>query len=218
MSPDTVRVWLVDSALPAPELDRLAATLDPGERAKAAEMGARQRREYIAAHGAARAIVGRALGIEPARVRWTIGRHGKPEVDGLRMSLTRSFGLAMVACADRRAVGVDLQWVDDGLDIPRAATRFYPADEARHVGGSPARFTGLLARKEACVKAAGGRLFPGLRLPVHDRTVVWQADGPYRVRDIPAPRGYLAAVALAGTEDFEVREHRWCGLEEVAPW
>lgn len=218
---DEVSVWLVDSVLPQEVLDELHGHLDEGERERAAGSHPARRREFIAAHGAARVLTGRALGIAPGAVRWRIGRHGKPEVDGLRVSLSRSEGMAMVACTARRAIGVDLQWIDEGLDVARAAARYYPGDEARHVADCPpphrpARFTGLLARKEACVKAAGGRLFPGLRLPVRERGVVHQADGPYRVRDLPAPTGYAAAVALAGEDDYLVREHRWPG-QGVAP-
>ncbi|WP_018681778.1 4'-phosphopantetheinyl transferase family protein [Actinokineospora enzanensis] len=219
---DTVCVWLVDSALPPVLMSELAASLDEGERRRADEMDPLRRREFVAAHGAARLLTGRVLGMAPDRVRWRIGRHGKPEVDGLRVSLSRSSGLAMFACTARRAIGVDLQRVDEGLDVGRTADRYYPADEARHVADCPpherpTRFTGLLTRKEACVKAAGGRLFPGLRLPVHGRAVVRQADGPYRVRDLPAPTGYAAAVALAGIDDYRVRAHRWPD-EGVRPW
>ncbi|MBM7773723.1 4'-phosphopantetheinyl transferase [Actinokineospora baliensis] len=213
---DTVTVWLVDSVLPQGVLDELHGYLDARERERAGELDPPRRREYVAAHGAARVLTGRALGIAPDRVRYRFGRHGKPEVDGLRMSLSRSEGLAMVACTADRAVGVDLQRVDEGMPVARTAARFYPGEEAAHVADCPVRFTDLLARKEACVKAAGGRLFPGLRLPVHGRRVVRQADGPYRVRDLPAPPGYAAAVALAGEDDYQVREHLWPG-QGVAP-
>ncbi|PPK68374.1 4'-phosphopantetheinyl transferase superfamily protein [Actinokineospora auranticolor] len=219
---DTVRVWLIDTAMPTTLLNRLDSLLDRAERGRADEMDTARRREFVIAHGVARVLTGRELGIAPDRVRWEIGEHGKPEVDGLRVSMSRSRGLALFAHTASRAVGVDLERVGDGLDFARAAARYYPEAEARHVaecppGERPARFTGLLTRKEACVKAAGGRLFPGLRLPVHARAVVHQADGPYRVRDLPAPAGYAAAVALAGTDDYRVREHRW-PLEGVAPW
>ncbi|GAA3057610.1 hypothetical protein GCM10010484_57740 [Actinokineospora globicatena] len=218
---DTVDVWLVDSVLPQGVLDELRGYLDDGELDRERRAHPEQRREFVAAHGVARLLAGQALGIAPRQVRWRIGRHGKPEVDGVRVSLSRSAGMAMVAHTPRRAVGVDLQWVDDGLDVARAAARYYPVHEARFVAECPpprrpARFTGLLARKEACVKAAGGRLFPGLRLPVHERGVVHQADGPYRVRDLLAPSGYVAAVALAGEDDYLVREHLWAG-QGVAP-
>ena len=74
----------------------------------------------------------------------------------------------------------------------------------------PALLTSLLARKEACVKAAGGRLFPGLRRAVLDRDVLADTEGgPYRVRDLTAPAGFAAAVAVAGTAPYRVRAHRW---------
>lgn len=199
-----VDLWLVDTCPAAPSL---AHTLDADERRRAAALDPARRAGFVAAHGVARAVAARALGIEPAEVRWRVGRHGKPEVGRVRVSLSRSAGRALVACTADRAVGVDLQEVGVA-DPARVARRFFPAVEARHVGDDRERYTRLFARKEACVKAAGGRLFPGLAVPVLD-PVAHRPEGPYRVRDVPAPPGCAAAVALAGAEDFHVREHRW---------
>ncbi len=214
---DEVAIWLVDSVLPQRVLVELHEHLDEDERARVAALPPERKAEFVAAHGVARVVAGQALGLAPRRVRWRFGPNGKPETDGVRVSLSRSGGLAVVARTATRAVGVDLQRVEPELDAARIAARFYPAAEARHVVDCPpgqraARFTGLFARKEACVKAAGGRLFPGLRQSVSpggSGGVVRRADGPYRVRDLSAPTGFAAAVALAGEDDYRVREHRW---------
>jgi hypothetical protein len=67
----------------------------------------------------------------------------------------------------------------------------------------------MWVRKEACVKAAGGRLTQGLGLPVGvepDNVVVEDRiaglGGPWRVADVRMPPGYAAAVALNGVEQF----------------
>ncbi|MGW5053880.1 4'-phosphopantetheinyl transferase family protein [Actinokineospora sp. NPDC004072] len=152
---------------------------------------------------AARAIAARAAGIAPEDVRWRIGPHGKPDAEHVRVSWSRSGRYALVACTDARAVGVDLQVVDVAAPV-RTARRFFAAVEARRVAARPGDYTRLLVRKEAWVKAEGGRLFPRLRTPVLDPVV-----GGCRLHDLPAPPGYAAAVALAGTADFQVRAHRW---------
>jgi 4'-phosphopantetheinyl transferase len=93
------------------------------------------------------------------------------------------------------------------------SARFFPPEEAGYVAaGRDAsaredRFAHLWARKEAVVKAAGGRLWPNLTIPVHRRDVVSCAEPPgaHRVADVAAPAGYRAAVALAGAEPFTVR-------------
>ncbi|PWW52680.1 4'-phosphopantetheinyl transferase family protein [Actinokineospora spheciospongiae] len=209
----SVHVWLVPD-LPDAVLDRLEGVLDPEERRRAAALDPPRRREFVAAHGAARAVVGRRLGLAPAEVRWRIGAHGKPEVPGVSVSLSRSAGVAMVALTRDRPLGVDLQRLLH-TDAVRTAERFFAAEEAHRVRAAaaaerPALLTRLLTRKEACVKAAGGRLFPGLRRAVLDRDMVGEADGGrYRVRDLTAPAGFAAAVAVGGTAPYRVRAHRW---------
>ena len=108
------------------------------------------------------------------------------------------------------------------------AARYYPADEARFVAEARSdtqravRFTGLWSRKEACVKAAGGRLIPGLRWPARGvdpaggGVLVAGADGPYLVRDLLAPPGYHLAVALAGSAPFRVVRKDWQPLPDAA--
>ena len=82
-------------------------------------------------------------------------------------------------------------------------------------GGPAGRFARLWCRKEACVKAHGGRLAEGLHLPVHllgplvVRDPAGTLPGTCRVRDVPAPAGYRAAVALSGDQPFVVRWQVW---------
>jgi 4'-phosphopantetheinyl transferase len=227
---DTVDVWLIDSALPGDVHAGLLAVLDEQELERTAALATGTDRErFVAAHGAARLIIGARLGVPPARLRWTRGPHGKPALadppDGVQVSLSHSGRLAVLALAGRRRVGVDLQWLPAAVDPTRMATRYYPAGEAGWVtlAGSAderaRRFGQLWARKEACVKVAGGRLVPGLRLAVRgtddDGTIVSDPGGvlpgPYLVRDLPAPRGFHAAVALDGVAPYRVVSHRWPG-------
>jgi hypothetical protein len=80
-----------------------------------------------------------------------------------------------------------------------------------------ARFTRLWARKEAFVKVAGGRLQPGLEQVIPPSGVVVDGvgggppGGSCLVRDVPAPRGYRAAVAAEGTHAYDVIR-RWAVL------
>jgi len=78
---DTVRVWLVGPPHSARQLARLEGVLDDEERRRAdGLLFAHQRRRFVVAHGAARVILGRHLGVPPARLRWVRGPHGKPEL------------------------------------------------------------------------------------------------------------------------------------------
>jgi 4'-phosphopantetheinyl transferase len=213
VSIDTVRVWLVDAR--TSEQAALAALLDEEERQRLARLRREEaRRRFVAAHGTARVIVGRQLDVPPAVLRWRRGRHGKPELaeprTGLQVNLSHSGDLVAVAVTDDRPIGVDIQELVARLDPARLADRFFPEPEAQYVAAGPDpvdRFTRLWVRKEACLKAAGGRLVEGLAVPVlsvDGEVLARHPAGDYLVRDVPVPAGFRAAVAAAGVEQFRM--------------
>ncbi|MEV0121287.1 4'-phosphopantetheinyl transferase superfamily protein [Streptomyces sp. NPDC050703] len=183
------------------------------------------------AHGATRHVLGRRLGTAPGALRFSRGPWGKPEVagaPGLRHSLTHSGDLALLAVtASGRAVGVDVETLRPDGDALRLARRFFPAAERDLVtGGAAGRvFTRLWTRKEACVKAAGGRLTQGFAVPVghgggreaeeHAEPVTVHGPdsglrGPWTLSDLVLPdAGYTAAVALDGAGPFRTRLRGW---------
>lgn len=229
---DTVRVWLIGPPRSARVLARLEGVLDDEERGRAdGLLFEHQRRRFVVAHGTVRFILGRQLGVPPARLLWERGPHGKPELAvpaGPRVSLSHSGELAVLAVSAVRPVGVDIQRLRADLDAVAMAARYFTGAETSFVAAAGrratqlARFTRLWTRKEACVKAAGGRLMQGMAMPVHpaagDRghgggvLVRGSADtlpGPYLVRDIPAPLGFRAAVALEGSGAYRVIPRWW---------
>lgn len=232
-APETVDVWLLRTDSPALAIADLAALLDPDERARAARLDPDAGRRFAVAHGAARRIVGECLGVAPERIRWTRGRYGKPALagvgTGLEVNLSHSGELTALAVSRSRPVGVDVQRSLPRLDATGMSLRYFPPGDARFVSraASPTersdRFTRLWARKEACVKAAGGRLVDGLRLPVHRRgdargrspaTLLVNAragepPGRFRVRDLPVPPGFHAAVAVLGSRPFTTVLRWW---------
>ena len=123
----------------------------------------------------------------------------------------------MAAISTRRPVGVDIQHLVPGLDTVGLSARFFPTDEASYVAaGRDAnaradRFAHLWARKEAVVKAVGGRVWSNLKIAVRDRDVVCCAEpaSPHRVADIAAPPGFRAAVALTGAAPFVMETATW---------
>ena len=227
MTGDVVEIWLIRTDLPEHVLADLLSLLDDGERERARALAySDSRRRFIAAHGAFRVILGRHLGVPPASLRWHVGPHGKPELamPGPRVSFSHSGDLAALATAPGRRVGVDIQQLLPRLEATRIAARFYPRQEAEFVASAVvperqvARFTRLWARKEAYVKVAGGRLQPGLEQVIPPSGVVVDGvdgsgppGGPCLVRDVPAPRGYRAAVAAEGTHAYDVIR-RWAVL------
>jgi 4'-phosphopantetheinyl transferase len=232
---DVARVWIVPVGLPPEVVARCREVLDDSERARAAAfLSQRDRQQYTVAHGALRILAARELGVTPSALRWEAGPYGKPGLaapwSGLSTSVSHSADLVAVAIAAGRAVGVDIQHLVPGLDVVAMSTRFYPPAEAAYVtagrdaGARAERFTRLWSRKEAVVKAAGGRLWPNLRMAVLGGDVVSCADprGAYLVADVPAPPAFLAAaafrtaVALAGAAPFAAQAVAWPG-EVAAP-
>jgi 4'-phosphopantetheinyl transferase len=224
LRPAIVRVWIVPVDLPPEEAARCLDVLDDGDRARAAAfLSQRDRQQYAVAHGALRILAARELRVTPSALRWDRGPYGKPALaapwSGLSTSLSHSADLIAVAIAVGRAVGVDIQHVAPRLDVVAMSARFYPPAEAAYVaaggddGARSDRFTRLWSRKEAVVKAAGGRLWPNLKIAVADGEVVGCAEpaGVHRVADVPVPTGFRAAVALTGAAPFVARAVAWPG-------
>jgi len=225
--PDVVHVWRISlDEQPAAAVDRLGCLLSPMETQRRAALGtARARSRFTVAHGALRLILSRRLEVPPHALRLRRGPWGKPEVAApggvpeTRFSLSHSRGHALFAVTGRRAVGIDVEH-HVGRPVTALALRHFPPAEGAAVRAlghrAGAVFAQLWTRKEACVKAAGARLADGLVLPaggagpglvVHDPD--GRLPGPWRVRDLAAPPGCGAAVALAGTAPYDVVELRF---------
>lgn len=219
---DLVRVWIVPVDLASEAAARCRSVLDDSERARAAAfLSPRDEQRFVIGHGALRILVARELGTGPAALAWAPGAHGKPGLappwSGMHTSLSHSADLIATAFSASRPVGVDIQHLVPGLDAVALSARFFPPQEAGYVaagrdaGTRADRFARLWARKEAVVKAAGGRLWPNLRIAVQRRDVVRCAEpaSPYRVADVAAPPGFRAVVALAGAAPFAVQAASW---------
>ena len=219
-----VRVWIVPADVPPETAAGFRDVLDDGERARAAAFGSpRDRQRFSVAHGALRLLAGRALKTRPAALAWIPGPNGKPELaapwSGLYTSLSHSHDMIAAAISTGGPVGIDIQYLVPGLDAVGMSARFFPPDEAGYVAaGRDAsaradRFAHLWARKEAVVKAAGGRLWPNLKIAVHGRCVVRCAEPrvSHRVADLVAPAGYRAAVAVTGAAPFAMTATYWPG-------
>ncbi|MFE6748504.1 4'-phosphopantetheinyl transferase family protein [Kitasatospora purpeofusca] len=215
---DLIDVWLIPTDQPEPVVRALYELLDPAERARADGPDRRFGRRFTVAHGAVRLLAGARLGRDPARLVWRYGPHGKPGFDGLAVNHSASGALAAVALTEGRAVGVDVEEVRDARVAVRMARRYFPAAEAESVAADPdpaGRFTVLWCRREACVKAYGGRLVQGFGLPLDGPSPLLLADpgalgpGPCRVEDVPAPGAFRAAVATVGAGPATVRRQIW---------
>lgn len=221
-----IDVWTVHLA----GLPTDGGLLDDAERTRWQRLrtaGLRDR--FAAAHWARRRILADRLGGDPAGLRFTTGRWGKPELLDHRVfhSLSHSGEVAMVAVSDAGPVGVDVEAVRPDLPAGRLARTFFRPAEAGSVATAadpPARYVRLWTRKEAAGKVTGISLECALRIEVNDATdatggtVASGAAGrpidvedptgarvTSRLVDIEAPDGFLAAVAMLGGAAVIVR-------------
>lgn len=143
-----------------------AACLDATERSRADRLRrAGARRDFIIAHGLCRlALSHRRRDIPPTAWKFQRGAHGKPEVDGslgITFNLTHTEGLAAVAVAEQREVGVDAEFMVPEIATSATAATFCTSaelqallaikDQAKRAGC----FFALWTLKESLLKASG---------------------------------------------------------------
>jgi 4'-phosphopantetheinyl transferase len=150
-----------------------------------------------------RQVLGRYLGADPDSIELRLGQHGKPALadpgTGLRFNLSHSGGIALIAVARAREVGIDVERI-----VPRrnllglaeralgagaaAALRAVPADER------PLAFHRAWVRHEALAKCHG----VGLHRPL--------PQAPVSVVELDPGRGFAAALAVSGSAAPTLRE------------
>jgi 4'-phosphopantetheinyl transferase len=188
----SVEVFQIGLDRPADVVAAYAATLDPGERERAARL--RDSGPWTVAHGALRELLGARLRTAPADVALAAGPHGKPEVPGaaLRFNLSHTRALAVIALAPGFEVGVDVERLDRRS---RAVERTLTPAEAAALDSAADRHVELLrtwCRKEALAKALGGGL--GWEPRRFDTT----APGSLWLCDLAVGDGHVGALACAG--------------------
>ena len=135
----------------------------------------RDRCSFSVGRGVLRMLVGRYLGIAPARVKFEYGRWGKPWLagtlgkSGLRFNAAHSDGLFLCAFTSEQEIGIDLERI---VPVPEllqiAELAFSPAEHAA-LCALPAEartqaFFDCWTRREAWLKAGGdGMAGPGGR-------------------------------------------------------
>lgn len=161
------------AAVGADEWSGLAALLDESERARAARFAFEaDRRAYVGAHALLRVLLSRRAHVAPGDWRFASAPLGKPYLVSpprdLAFNLSHTRGMAAVAVAEARDIGVDVEALAQTRDVLRVAERFFAPGEAaaiRAATGVEARndlFFSIWTLKEAVVKAEGRGLSRGL--------------------------------------------------------
>jgi medium-chain acyl-[acyl-carrier-protein] hydrolase len=215
-----VHLWRIRLDPPLPAIDRLAESLSPDERERAARfMFDQHRHRFRAARGSLRQVLARYLHVSPAEIAFQIGPAGKPDLvsslsSTLRFNLSHSGDLALIGVTLGRQIGVDVEHVRPMPNALGLAERFFAPGERQVLRELPEQeqvhaFFRCWTRKEAYMKACGLGLSLGLeRFEVAFRPgatarllhVEGQPNESLRwwLADIPAGHEYIGACAVEG--------------------
>lgn len=177
------------------ELERSRSAHDPAAR-----------RRTLAARGMLRDVLADYLDVDPVSLAFEYGPRGKPSLAGrlgqrLRFSSSRSGGVAVLAVAFGREVGIDVERVDRKRALgPIAEQLFAPAEAAELRALSPQertrRFFEIWTRTEAYAKALG----IGLAIPLRrvDAGSGGRLPGGWSLHDLPLGTGLAGALCVQG--------------------
>lgn len=122
-------MWRSELDWGAAELEKLRKALSPDEQARAERFCfPRDRRRFIASRGILREILSFYLKREPARLKFSYSRFGKPSLgpgdsgESIYFNLSHSNGLALYAVSRFLEIGVDLELVKRGFPCEQIAS------------------------------------------------------------------------------------------------
>jgi 4'-phosphopantetheinyl transferase len=228
--PNAVHVWRADLGMEAAYLRRLERSLSADERARASRFRfPRDRDRFVGARGLLREILAPYLNDSPEGLSFGYGAHGKPFLTGehgtLRFNVSHSFDAMLLAIANLREVGVDVESMRNiGLVMDEIGDMVLSEPEKQAL----ARFDGEDKRtnflrfwtlKEALIKADGR----GVSLPlkqidvsasegrvavVNETTGEWRRCTRWKLRTLTPVPGYVAALAAEG-QDWRLALWHW---------
>jgi len=167
---------------------------------------------------ALRVLLSSYTGTAPADTTLMFSPEGKPRLakpaSDIQFNVTHSADFAMVAIGREHALGIDLEYERQDVEINELANRFFSNYEQGTLRATPVAlkrrvFFQIWTAKEALIKATGLGLSLPLNSfdvggdPVHGYRLIatrppFQAAEPWHLQNIPAPEEYSAALATNG--------------------
>lgn len=223
LSPAEVHVWRVSLNPAPPRLERLATILGDDERLRADRFRfAPDRARFTAAHGLLRTVLGRYLGIDAHRLRFTYSPNGKPRLKWpanggrLSFSLSHSGEIGLFAITSNRHVGVDVEFTGRAGKVVDIAGALLTEREHTQLLACPVNLREVMLLrywtcKEAYLKATGeglSRRLTQVEISLTGREpprLIRIAGDPtsattWSLRDLLPASDYIGAVAVEGTD------------------
>ncbi len=216
-----LHVWVASLNRSETERNQLWQYLAEDEQARANRFYfERDRNHYIVARGLLRQLLATYLHVAAADIAFAYGEHGKPELavsfaeSGVQFNVSHAQGVALLAFAHKREVGVDIEQIRPLDDAEQIAERFFSAREVAVFTAvpdtqKPQAFFNCWTRKEAFIKVIG----EGLSCPLDSFDVTLLPNEPARLlrvkgsetaaarwtmHNLEAAVGYAGAVIVEG--------------------
>jgi 4'-phosphopantetheinyl transferase len=168
---DDVHVWPTNLNIGNERLTLLNSYLSADERVRADRYHFPQdRSRFICARGVLRELLSAYSGQHPASIRFSYGQFGKPtavQSSGLvpDFNYSRSANVALFAFTRERAIGVDIERIEDDEEFLSIAVQHYTHSEnlvlnSLEKSAKMIEFFRYWTRREAYLKATGQGLIP----------------------------------------------------------
>lgn len=217
--PGEVHIRLFNLALSATELTRFEQLLAPEELKRADRLIDHQvRNRFIAGRGLLRETLAGCLDRKPSDILIASNQYGKPILSGedsnhgLGFNLSHSGDLAIMALADRRELGIDLEQIREDLPYEAMAQQFFSRREQADLFSLPtelqrAAFFRCWTRKEAYLKGCGSgfsqpahicdvSLLPGQPPALLADRIDPSQTSKWSLIDLDVPEGFCATLAV----------------------
>lgn len=206
-----VHLWRASLSPEGTALSVYESGLSGVERERAGKFHSRADAEkFIAAHGALRVILGAYAGMQPRELMFSRSAFGKPSLMNeeeacadIRFNMADSGDVALVAISRGREIGVDIECMKAGVDLPAMALRCFCGAEIDVFRAAPPElraevFYTFWSRKEAYIKARGEGMSLGLK-NIDVSSLPALLDRRWRLEDLAVDPGYRGAVAMDGS-------------------
>jgi 4'-phosphopantetheinyl transferase len=165
-----IHVWCASLNVSSTKVERYFACLALDEKARAARFYfEKDRSRYIIGRGLLRQMLGDYLGLEPSKIQFKYGVHGKPalasKINGrsLEFNLSHSNDMAVYIFNWCQPVGIDIEYIHRMKDMDDFALQFFTPNECKLIHSlskdqKQKTFFKLWTCKEAFLKANGSGL------------------------------------------------------------
>ena len=167
VTPDDIHIWRAWINAKDAHMETISVTLDEIELKRASRFHFEPDRvRYIAAHTMLRGILASYLAVRPCEIGFSYGRWGKPSMvvergfQDLRFNMSRSGELLLVAVADGREIGIDIEEIRRDFAWRDVAQEFFTESDIAQIEALPKEkqleaFFTHWTRREAIIKARG---------------------------------------------------------------